>query len=92
MKWSQFVSLSIILIFASVFVIPTTQAKENSLKKGKWALQFEVNRNLDVRGFQGQTLSIKNHTADNRAYRLGITVALEVGDGETARFNRGYNT
>ena len=82
MKWSKF-SLAIVIALASVFIISTTQAKENSLKKGKWALQFEVDREFDLSGFQGQTLSVKKHTADNRAYRLGLTVYLDVGDGET---------
>lgn len=89
MKWSKFALLALIFVFVSSFIFQSSQAKENSLKKGKWALQFEVGRNFDVRGFQGQTLSIKNHTADNRAFRLGITVALEVGDGETKRLDGG---
>ncbi len=60
-----------------------TSARENSLKKGKWALQFEIDRDFDLSGFQGNTLSIKTHTADNRAYRLGFTVFFDIGDSES---------
>ncbi len=89
MKCSKFSSLSLIVMLAAAFIIQSPQSKENSLRKGKWALQFAIGNGLDVRGFQGQTLSIKNHTADNRAYRLGFTVALDVGDGETGGLDGG---
>ena len=71
---------------AAIIAMPSAvSARENSLKKDKWALQFEIDRSFDLSGFQGNTLSIKKHTADNRAYRLGLTFFLDFGDSETFR-------
>ena len=78
--------LIFIAVLAAIVTIPSeTSARENSLKKDKWALQFEIDRDFDLSGFQGNTLSIKKHTADNRAYRLGFTFFLDIGDSETLR-------
>lgn len=79
-------ALVLIALLAAIVAIPSEiSARENSLKKDKWALQFEIDRDFDLRGFQGNTLSIKKHTADNRAYRLGITFFLDFGDSESFR-------
>ncbi|HEX2897592.1 MAG TPA: hypothetical protein VHP63_06035 [candidate division Zixibacteria bacterium] len=50
-----------------------------------WALQFEVDRDFDFRGLAGQTLSIKKHTSDGSAFRLGLSVGLEVGESENSQ-------
>lgn len=54
-------ALVLFAFLAAITAMPSAaSARENSLKKGKWALQFEIDRNLDLSGFQGNTLSIKN--------------------------------
>ncbi|MCH9025109.1 MAG: hypothetical protein IH931_07220 [candidate division Zixibacteria bacterium] len=79
-------AMVLFILLAIIVAIPSAaSARENSLKKGKWALQFEIDRDFDLSGFQGNTLSIKKHTADNRAYRLGFTFFLDIGDSETLR-------
>ena len=90
MKWSCYTSLALIFVSISTFILQSPLAKENSLKNGKWALQFEIDRDFDLAAFQGTTLSIKRQTADNRAYRLGLTIFLDFGDGEISRTGDGY--
>ncbi len=78
--------LVLFAFLAAIIAMPSeVSARENSLKKDKWALQFEIDRSFDLSGFQGNTLSIKKHTADNRAYRLGFTFSLDFGDSESFR-------
>ena len=49
---------------------------EDALKKGAWALQFEVNGDFDLAAFQGSTISLKKHTGDGTAWRMGLDIAL----------------
>ena len=85
MKVYRILTLFLIVTQFAGFNTQVLQAKENSLKKGKWALQFEIDSNFELRSFQGSTLSIKKHTADNRAYRLGLSFQFEISDGDLAR-------
>jgi len=82
MKKLRFVAPLLFVALSTTLFCDSLQARENSLKKGKWALQFEIDRDFDLKGFQGSTLSVKKHTADNRAYRLGLSISLDVDDGE----------
>jgi hypothetical protein len=72
---------SLLLAFFVILVSPKVQAKENSLKKGKWALQFQIEDDFSLRSFQGTNLSLKKQTSDRSAYRLGISVNFNFGDG-----------
>jgi hypothetical protein len=47
---------------------------------GKFALQFQINRDFQLSDFQGSTLSGKYHFSTRDAVRLGIT--LELSDAE----------
>ena len=77
-------ALVLFVFLAAIVTIPSeSSAKENSLKKGKWALQFEVNQLIDINAFQGSTLSIKKHTSDGSAWRLGLTLHFDVRDEST---------
>jgi hypothetical protein len=51
-------------------------AKENSLKDGMKALQFSIDHNFTLSSFQGSTISIKKHTRDDAAWRLGVSLSL----------------
>ena len=51
-------------------------AEDDSLRKGAWALQFEVNGDFDLGPFQGKMISIKKHTGDGAAYRFGLDFSL----------------
>ncbi len=55
----------------------TAGERANSLTDGAWALQFEINDNFDLRSFEGSTISIKKHTADNAAWRLGLDLSFK---------------
>jgi len=82
-RTTKFAMLFFALLAAMVAIPTKTPARENSLKKDKWALQFEIDRDFDLSGFQGNTLSIKKHTADTRAYRFGISFFLDYSDTES---------
>jgi len=51
-------------------------AAEDALRDGAWALQFEINGDFDLTSFQGSTISIKKHTGDRTAYRLGLDLTF----------------
>lgn len=54
---------------------------ENSLKEGRQALQFGVDKEIFVRPLQGTTLSYLKHTADARAWRLGLDLLYDHSSG-----------
>ncbi len=60
----------------------TVNAGENSLKKGAWALQFQVVQNFQLASFQGGMLSIKRHLSDGTALRVGVSMDLSAESGE----------
>ena len=67
---------------AAITAMPSeSSARENSLKKDKWALQFQVFN--FVSSFQGSTFSLKKHVSDKAAWRLGLTLHFEVKDENT---------
>lgn len=47
---------------------------KNSLVKGAWALQFQINNNFSLSSFQGSTLSAKRHYSNKKAVRFGISL------------------
>ena len=69
-----------IMIVASVFVPSTVCAQDgnapNSLADGKSALMFEIIGDFDLTSFEGANISYKHHYTDNRAYRVGVSVAV----------------
>jgi hypothetical protein len=74
-------------------------AKDNSLKKGETALQFEIGDRLDISSFQGTTISIKKHHSDKTAFRLGLTTDIDLSSSDetstnddTTKYNYHYNT
>jgi opacity protein-like surface antigen len=57
----------------------STEVKpKNSLKKGAWAVQFGVlnpfNTSSSLTDWLGTTLSVKKHTSERGAYRLGLSI------------------
>ena len=83
LKTTKF-ALVLFAFLAAIVAIPSeTSAGENSLKKGKWALQFKVFNFINLSSFQGSTLSIKKHTSDRAAWRLGLTLRFDVRDEST---------
>ena len=67
------------LLVCAGFAI-TASAGENSLKKGAWALQFQVVQNFQLASFQGSTISIKKHTSDGSALRAGVSMDFSLQD------------
>ena len=71
-------AMVLFLLLSLIVAIPSTaSARENSLKKDKWALQFEIDRNFDLNAFQGSTITVKKHSSDKSAYRLSLTTHLD---------------
>ncbi|MCX6830448.1 MAG: hypothetical protein NT002_14370 [candidate division Zixibacteria bacterium] len=62
---------------------PTKKARPNSLQKGAWSLQFELDNDFRPRTFEGSILNIKRHYSERTAVRLGVSITVNVGDQET---------
>jgi len=76
--------LVLFAFLAAIIAMPSAvSARENSLKKEKWALQFEVDRDFDLNAFQGSTITVKRHSSDKSAYRLSLTTHLDFKDEST---------
>jgi hypothetical protein len=59
---------------------PQKTNAENSLVKGAWALQFQINNNFSLSSFQGSTLSAKRHFSDKKAVRFGVSLSGSFSD------------
>ncbi|MFH1687410.1 MAG: hypothetical protein ABIE70_07800 [bacterium] len=64
-----------------------TTTKQNSLKAGAWALQFQVNPNFTLGAYKGTILSFKKHTSDARAWRVGVSADFDFSDRDMERRN-----
>ncbi len=71
-----------ILLFAGL----CTGTDTNSLKKGSWAMQFQITDDFNLDSFQGSTLSLKKHTSDGKAWRMGMTLDFSTNDREDEIF------
>jgi hypothetical protein len=58
---------------------PETEPR-NSLAKGAWALQFQINNDFSLSNFQGSTLSAKHHFSNKKALRFGISLSGNITD------------
>jgi opacity protein-like surface antigen len=79
----SFLSNLLILLFVSQLFITTGFSQSTSYLDsldGKFALQFQIDRNFTLTNFQGTTLSGKYHFSCRDAVRLGLS--LELGDSE----------
>lgn len=68
---------------------PGESVRKNSLEKGKSALMFQILGDINLRQYDGANLSYKRMTADNRAYRLGVTLDLRTQSGENSQPSTG---
>lgn len=77
-----FTILFLFLINTSLLHSQTkSKQRENSLKEGSWALMFGIDQNFRLTTLNGFTLSIKKHTSDAHAFRLGLSVSYENQNG-----------
>jgi len=76
----------IILIVFSCFTIGNSYGQENntrdstkttSLKKGKFALQFQITENFRLSDFQGALISAKYHFSPESAVRFGVGLGAD---------------
>ena len=81
MKKTIFPAIFIFFLFSlsssQIFSQTKSKERENSLKDGKWALMFGIGQNFQLTTLNGFTLSIKKHTTDAHAFRLGLSVSYE---------------
>lgn len=59
-----------------------SDSRNNSLRKGAWAMQFRISNNFTLSDFQGAVISIKRHQSDRSALRLGLSLDLNIEDGD----------
>ncbi|MBN8569456.1 MAG: hypothetical protein J0M18_07485 [Ignavibacteria bacterium] len=78
--------LAVVILFlisisnSSLYSQTKSKTRENSLKEGSWALMFGIDQNFRLTTLNGFTLSIKKHTNDAHAFRLGLSVSYENQD------------
>lgn len=65
--------------------------RDNSLKEGKWALQFAIDQNFSLANFDGSIISLKKQLSEKRALRLGLSLSFENGNGSSNRIS-GFDT
>jgi len=83
MLFQSFLKIYFTFLFASLIFVSTCFSQSTSYLDsldGKFALQFQINRDFQLSDFQGSTLSGKYHFSARDAVRLGIT--LELSDAE----------
>ena len=83
MLLQSYLKFSLTFLFASLIFVSTCFSQSTSYLDsldGKFALQFQINRDFQLSDFQGSTLSGKYHFSTRDAVRLGIT--LELSDAE----------
>jgi hypothetical protein len=79
--------ISFSLLFASLIFVSTGFSQSTSYLDsldGKFALQFQINRDFQLSDFQGSTLSGKYHFSARDAVRLGLMVEFGDSDMETS--------
>jgi hypothetical protein len=79
-----FFSLALFLLICPLSnaqqVEPSKKARPNSLQKGAWSLQFELDNNFRPRTFEGSILNIKRQYSERTAVRLGVSISIDVSD------------
>ena len=87
MLFQSFLKNCFAFLFASLLFITTGLSQSTSYLDsldGKFALQFQINRDFQLSDFQGSTLSGKYHFSTRDAVRLGITLELSDAELETS--------
>lgn len=86
--------MTLSLILTAIMTLPingvgqtlSSKKEKNSLKAGSWALQFQIedgfSRIFGVEDFQGTTISIKKHSSDGSAIRLGLTLDFDIDNSD----------
>jgi hypothetical protein len=59
------------------------QGRANSLEGGSWSMQFGITDELGLKPFNGMSVSLKRHTSARSAFRLGLNVGFDFGDGDS---------
>jgi hypothetical protein len=80
------------LNFSNVFSQDDSKwERDNSLKEGKWALQFAIDQNFSLTNFEGSIISIKKQFSEKRAIRLGLSLSFENNNGTSSHIS-GFDT
>lgn len=72
------------LLFFILSLVSTTTAQTSNLDSldGKFALQFQISSNFQLKDFQGTTLSGKYHIGNKEALRLGVSIGFADQEAE----------
>jgi len=69
------------LLFLGLIICGSrVDARENSLQKGSWALQFEISGVLTTGGKPGTVFNLKHQYTDHSAIRLGVSLDANTSD------------
>ena len=73
-----------LLLFFILSLVSTTTAQTSYLDSldGKFALQFQISSNFQLKDFQGTTFSGKYHFGKRDALRLGVSLGFADGSGQ----------
>ncbi|MFN1833790.1 hypothetical protein AB2B38_000905 [Balneola sp. MJW-20] len=72
---NKFIYLLMPLVFLFSANLMAQDDKKHSLEDEAKALQFRINNNFTLGSFNGANFSYKRHTADDKAHRIGLTLA-----------------
>jgi opacity protein-like surface antigen len=73
MKKQLFLLLLVLSLFIPQYF--AQDSTQNSLKEGKFALQFRLDGSFTLKAFQGSSFSAKYHTSDFFAVRTGVMIS-----------------
>lgn len=77
------ISLTLVVIIFVSSLIMGQDSTQNSLKQGKFALQFQLQGSFTLKPFQGSSFSGKYHLSDFSALRLGFSIYNSVDVDKT---------
>lgn len=87
MLFQSLLKISSSFLFASLIFVSTCFSQSTSYLDsldGKFALQFQINRDFQLSDFQGSTLSGKYHFSRRDAVRLGISINITDSDRDNS--------
>jgi hypothetical protein len=77
--YRSILSIWVVMILSiAAYSQDSSSNKKNSLVAGAWAMQFQIDGFINLRYFQGTTISIKKHMTNKSAVRLGIGISLNI--------------
>jgi len=74
--------IGVVLLTFAVNARAQDSTKVSPLAPGAWALQFRVGEDFTLSSFKGALLSVKHHSSERTALRLGISTRLNFQEAQ----------